>query len=157
REALRLDPRLALAHNNLGNALADKGDPDGAIAAFREAIRLDPGFALAHNNLGFVLLRKGDLDGAVAEFREALRLDPQLAIARNNLRQAERWRELRPRLPAVAAGRAEPGTPAEAAAFAELCTQPFERRYAAAARLFGRAFAADSTLTYNPATGRRYR
>ena len=45
RAALALDPRLAAAHNNLGNALARKGDADAAIASYRQAIALgDKGF-----------------------------------------------------------------------------------------------------------------
>ena len=32
REALRLNPNNAAAHNNLGAALGEKGDWDGAIA-----------------------------------------------------------------------------------------------------------------------------
>ena len=82
---LSLDPRSALAHNNLGNALRDKGDLDGAIAEYREAIRLDPRFANAHCNLGNALSDKGDLDGAIAEYREAIRLDPKHVRAHNNL------------------------------------------------------------------------
>ncbi len=54
-EAIRLDPKLAIAHNNLGMALVRKGDVDGALAAFREAIRLDPNSAGAHNNLAWLL------------------------------------------------------------------------------------------------------
>jgi tetratricopeptide (TPR) repeat protein len=41
-----------LAHNNLGNALATKGQKDEALACYREAVRIKPDFALAHNNLG---------------------------------------------------------------------------------------------------------
>ena len=41
-QAIHLDPKYALAHNNLGNALADKGRLDEAIAEYREAIDLDP-------------------------------------------------------------------------------------------------------------------
>ena len=55
QEAIRLDPKHAAAHNNLGVALQDKGDLDGAIAAFQEAIRLDPKYAVAHNNLAWLL------------------------------------------------------------------------------------------------------
>jgi tetratricopeptide (TPR) repeat protein len=86
REALRLDPTLALAHYNLGNALGDKGDMTGAIAAFKEAIRLDPRHPGAHNVLGTALKDKGDLPDAIAAYREAIRLVPKYAQAHNNLR-----------------------------------------------------------------------
>ena len=35
RKAIELDPKFALAHNNLGNALEDKGQVDEAIACYR--------------------------------------------------------------------------------------------------------------------------
>ena len=41
-QAIRLDPTFAEAHHNLGLALLDQNDVDGAIASFREAIRLKP-------------------------------------------------------------------------------------------------------------------
>jgi tetratricopeptide (TPR) repeat protein len=145
-EALRLDPNYALVHNNLGNALRVKGNLDGAVAAYQEAIRLDPKLALAHNNLGNVLRDKGDLDGAAAAYQKVLRLDPKYASARNNLHTTERQRKLLPRLPDVAAGRSDPRDPAEAVAFADLCGQPFQRRYVLAVRLFEKAFAADPRL-----------
>ena len=41
---------------NLGFALADLFDLNGALAEFSEAIRLDPNNAVAHYNKGRVLL-----------------------------------------------------------------------------------------------------
>jgi Flp pilus assembly protein TadD len=80
-------------HTNLGNALAQKGDLDGAIREYRAALNLDSNSWAAHNGLGKcartalggALAQKGDLDGAIREFREALSLDPHLAIAHDNL------------------------------------------------------------------------
>ncbi len=51
-KAIALDPKLATAHSNLGNALARKGQVDEAIACYHKAIALDPKFAVAHYNLG---------------------------------------------------------------------------------------------------------
>jgi hypothetical protein len=45
-------------------------------------------------------------------------------------------RALLPRLPSVLAGTDRPATPGEALDFADLCRQPFQRHYAAAARLY---------------------
>jgi Flp pilus assembly protein TadD len=67
------------------NALAQKGDLDGAIREYRAALNLNPNIAVVHNALGGALAQKGDLDGAIREFREALSLDPHLAIAHDNL------------------------------------------------------------------------
>ena len=41
-EAIRLDPKCAMAHNNLGLALKLKGDLEGAVAEYQEALRIDP-------------------------------------------------------------------------------------------------------------------
>jgi hypothetical protein len=61
--------------------------------------------------------------------------------AQTNLARAERMRELLPRLADVLAGKKMPKSPTEAFWFAELCNQPFQKRYAVAARLYGEAFA----------------
>jgi tetratricopeptide (TPR) repeat protein len=156
KEALRLEPRDGRAHNNLGLVLRSKGNLDGAIVEFREALRLEPGLARAHNNLGLALRVKGDLDGAVAEFKEVLRLDPKYARAEANLAQAEWMRTRFARLPDVLAGRAEPKTPSETCEFAYLCAQPFLKRYAAAVRLYQKAFAADAKVADDLRAGHRF-
>ena len=51
REALRLRPDLAVAHNSWGIALNSAGDTAGAILHFREALRLAPGCTEARKNL----------------------------------------------------------------------------------------------------------
>ncbi len=78
----------ATAHNELGIALAEKGETDAAIAEFREAVRLDPNDAMAHNNLGAALADKGDYDGAIDQSRTALRLEPNLVLAHDMLGRA---------------------------------------------------------------------
>ena len=59
REAIRLKPDDAWAHNILGIALKAQGKLDEAITEYRAAIRLDPDYALAHNNLGAALRNRG--------------------------------------------------------------------------------------------------
>jgi Flp pilus assembly protein TadD len=85
RAAVAVRPGCVAAHNNLGNALRDQGDLDGALAEFREAIRLDPKPALPHLNLGCALADRGDWDGALAELREAARLEPKSTLPHLNL------------------------------------------------------------------------
>jgi tetratricopeptide (TPR) repeat protein len=51
RKAIELDPKFAKPHNNLGLALADKGQVDEAIAGYKKAIELDPKHAYARTNL----------------------------------------------------------------------------------------------------------
>jgi tetratricopeptide (TPR) repeat protein len=47
-EAIRLDPKSALAFGNRGIAYGKKGDNDRALADFDEAIRLNPNSRMAH-------------------------------------------------------------------------------------------------------------
>src|ERR1044071_4191644 len=70
------EPDDAAAHYQLGNALLDKAELDGAIAEFREALRLNPTSELAHIGIGIAFRRKGDTDTAIAEYRIAHDLKP---------------------------------------------------------------------------------
>ena len=83
--ALRLDPGFLNAHNNLGLALKQQGDLDGAISSFRQALRLDPDAPGVHNNLGLVLKDQGKPEEAEASFRQALRLLADAFEVHNNL------------------------------------------------------------------------
>jgi tetratricopeptide (TPR) repeat protein len=76
RESIRLDPKNARAHNNLGNVLRDKKDLDGAVAALKEAIRLEPAYVNAHINLGKVLSQRGEPHAALAVLEHGNRLNP---------------------------------------------------------------------------------
>ena len=52
RQAIRLQPDFAEAHNHLGLVLIQAGKDDEGIAALREAVRISPDYADAHANLG---------------------------------------------------------------------------------------------------------
>jgi tetratricopeptide (TPR) repeat protein len=82
---LAKNPGCWMAHYNLGIALNEQGDADGAIAHYRQAIELRPGYGEAHYNLGRLLAQKGQLDGAVAHYERALQIHPADAEAHNNL------------------------------------------------------------------------
>jgi tetratricopeptide (TPR) repeat protein len=86
--AVALRPYSAGAHVHLGVALADKGDLDRAVAAWREAVQLQPDLAGVHHNLGLALAEMGKLDQAVAAYREAIRHRPKLMRARIDLARA---------------------------------------------------------------------
>lgn len=73
------------AHNNLGNALAAKGDHAGAIAEYEAALAVDPKYPDAHLNLGNALADLGRLDEAYAKISIALRYDPENSEAHNSL------------------------------------------------------------------------
>jgi tetratricopeptide (TPR) repeat protein len=85
RKAIALDPKLAMAHTNLGVALWDKGKVEEAFACYQEAVALDPKLAMAHLGLGVALWNKGKVEEAFACYQEAIALDPNLAMAYNNL------------------------------------------------------------------------
>jgi tetratricopeptide (TPR) repeat protein len=72
RMALKINPRYARAHLNLGSALLYKGDLDGAIRHSQTAMDLDPKFAyLAHITIGEALFKKHDREGALHHYRIA--------------------------------------------------------------------------------------
>jgi Flp pilus assembly protein TadD len=50
RDVIAKSPGNARAHNNLGIALAERCDAEGAERAWREALALDPGFVRAAVN-----------------------------------------------------------------------------------------------------------
>ncbi len=81
RESARLQPGLAEAHFNLGNALKADGRLNEALVESREAARLKPDYAEAYVNIGLLLRGGGRLDDAIAAYREAARLKPDLAEA----------------------------------------------------------------------------
>jgi Flp pilus assembly protein TadD len=74
REALALDPTLAIAWNGLGMALAQMGDLDGAIEAGRRLVELEPDDPLSHTSLSLLYVRKGMVPEAEAEKAIAMRL-----------------------------------------------------------------------------------
>ncbi len=64
------------AHNNLGNALLDRGQTQGAIAHYLDAAKINPASGDAHNNLGVTLVTEGKFADAIAHHREAVKIQP---------------------------------------------------------------------------------
>jgi protein O-mannosyl-transferase len=83
--AVTINPNSWLAHNNLGNSLAERGQLKPAIEHYRRALEIDPDYAMAHNNLGKALFARGELDQAIDHFKQALRINPGYAKAHYNL------------------------------------------------------------------------
>ncbi|MEN6449004.1 MAG: tetratricopeptide repeat protein [Thermoguttaceae bacterium] len=81
REAIRLKPRYAEAHFNLGVALDAAGDFRAAEEQYREAVAIEPDYAYALNNLGNVLMLTGRLDEALQRCRRAAEILPTFAQA----------------------------------------------------------------------------
>ena len=85
RRTIAANPDCWLAHNNLGNIMANRRQFDEAIACCRRALALKPDSEEAHNNLGQALLGCGRLDEAIAHFHKALRIQPNYGQAHYNL------------------------------------------------------------------------
>jgi tetratricopeptide (TPR) repeat protein len=107
RRAVAVSSEDAFAHQGLGNALAEAGHREAALASMRRAQALAPGQPLIDEgeqhlraavdalpdyfdgwfNLGSLLARKGDLPGAIEAFGRAAAIDPSSAEALGNLGQ----------------------------------------------------------------------
>jgi tetratricopeptide (TPR) repeat protein len=98
-EAIRLDPKNAIAYGTRGEAYSRMGDYDHALSDFAHAIRLDPKNAVTYSTRGEAYEANNDPDHAIADFDQALKLDPSLA-------DAQRGRE---RVQALLAKRSNPG------------------------------------------------
>jgi len=85
RSAVRADGGSLLAHFNLGVALKDAGDLDGARREWEAALAIKPDDPGTHAQLGTALAVQGDLAAAESHYRAALRGNPRLAEARFNL------------------------------------------------------------------------
>jgi tetratricopeptide (TPR) repeat protein len=157
RTAIALGPNLAEAYYNLGNALSQQQKP-GAEAAYRQAIAHRPDFALAHFTLAYVLGEEGRFDEAVAFANKGNALlpagDPLSKEARQLLLDCQGHLALDARLPAILRGTEKPANPAEQIEFAQLCR--IKKLYAAAARFYASAFAAEPKLAEDVPKGVRY-
>lgn len=87
-DTLARNPTAWIAHNNLGIALASRGDDEAAASHFREALRLRPRHAGALSNLGYLLLRQGRTGEAEAYLAESVSLGPADVNARLHLAEA---------------------------------------------------------------------
>ncbi len=85
---LRVAPRYAPAHVNLGIVLSRQGKHGQALAHLREAVRLNPRLVPAWTNLGWTLLATGRNAAAAEAFQEALRLVPADSETASLLRSA---------------------------------------------------------------------
>jgi tetratricopeptide (TPR) repeat protein len=79
--ALKLDDRLAEAHNNLAFALRMQGRHNlgSALAHYNRAIALKPTLAQAYLYRGMLFVQQADLESARADLERLRPLDPKLA------------------------------------------------------------------------------
>merc|ERR1711939_464049 len=84
---VKLDPKHAIAHYNLGVALQEaREDFDQAEAMYRKVIELYPKHTWAHLKLGILLHTvREDFDQAEPMYRKVIELNPKHACAHCNL------------------------------------------------------------------------
>jgi len=114
KQALAINPKYALAYNNIGSAYNVLGEWDAAKVALAQALKLQPGYQLAQNNynyayrqlvitdsmkaviiahpnpenyvtLSLIYYRQGLYLKCVEANKEAIKLKPNYAIAYNNM------------------------------------------------------------------------
>ena len=84
-DTLKVSPSSSIAHDNLGLALAQKGQVDQAMVHFQEALKILPDNAEAHNNLGNALLQMGRRDEGIVQYQTTIGIKPGFADAHYNL------------------------------------------------------------------------
>jgi len=84
QKAVKIQPDLAIAWNNLGVASTAAGKFAEGERAYRRAIKVNPAYALAYYNLGASFDQRNDYDDAIAYYQRALELDPTLLDVRVN-------------------------------------------------------------------------
>ena len=77
-KAIELNPALAGAYNNRGNAKSNLSQYQAALADYDRAIELNPAWAGAYTNRGLVKRDLGQYQAALADHDRAIELNPAL-------------------------------------------------------------------------------
>jgi serine/threonine protein kinase/Flp pilus assembly protein TadD len=148
RTALGIKPDYALPHYGLGTHFMMLGLLDEAMAHFREAIARQSDHVESHIDLATCLLRRGQFAEAHAEYRladEIILEHPEWPNPReDHTQRATRIINLDTRLDDILSGKVQPADAKETTEFAALCF--WKGRYAAAVKLYTRAFTSDRTI-----------
>jgi tetratricopeptide (TPR) repeat protein len=159
RKALAIEPNNAAGHNNLGTALRLQNKLDEAIVCFRKAIKIAPEHALAWCNLAHVLRQQEKYKEALPAMRRGHELGSRQSgwsyPSAYWVRETQQWIALDEKLAAWQRGKGSAGSAREQLALAEFC-QTNKHRYAAAARFYAGAFAAQPKLAEQFPANARY-
>ena len=74
-----------LAYNNLGVALYNRGDVDGAIQHYQESLKIKSNYINAHCNLGIALTKEKKYTEAFVHYKECLLIEPGYPEAYYNM------------------------------------------------------------------------
>ena len=85
QDCVNKSPRKARPYNNLGVALADKGDHEEALKAYHKALEIDPHYEDPIANIGLSLAEQGKIEESITQFLKALQIDPKDYKTLNNL------------------------------------------------------------------------
>jgi Tfp pilus assembly protein PilF len=84
-QAVRLDPTLKRAYNNLGNLYYQRQQYDEAVTMYHQALTLDPDYTQARNNLGSAYIQLSQYEQAIAELHKVLQGGGEASLAYYNL------------------------------------------------------------------------
>ena len=79
-EAIKLDPKNAVAYNSRGLAYYNTKALDKAIADYNKAIQLDASMVSPYLNRGVAYAAKGQKDKAIADLKKVLELTQDLGL-----------------------------------------------------------------------------
>lgn len=85
QNAIRLDPRFADAHCNLGTVYYNQGRRKEARACYERAAQIDPDHVEANYNLGSLLDEENQNEAAMRCYKICMRADPMYADVQLNL------------------------------------------------------------------------
>jgi len=88
KKAIELDPKLALAYNDLGGVYYILKQHSKAISHYNKAIELDPKFSFAYNNRGAAYGDLGEHDKGISDYTKALEINPKSTQAYYNMGDA---------------------------------------------------------------------
>ena len=83
-EAIRINPKDAVAYFNRGNAYHSLNKKKRAIEDYDQAIRLNPEYADAYHNRGTTYYDLGQYNRAIEDYDQTIRLNPGDTVAYNN-------------------------------------------------------------------------
>jgi protein O-mannosyl-transferase len=85
RSALKANPEIALAENNLGFIVQSQGQLDEAFRHYQHAVEIRPRYVEAHINLGNMYMVKRQPEEAFKHYRKAIEIRPDFEQSYVNL------------------------------------------------------------------------